>query len=42
MLREYEEQFMEAQQYYEEAKQKALSSADVSKQRDIETLSTRI
>ncbi len=42
MLREYEEQFMEAQQYYEEAKQKALSSADVSKQLDIETLSTLI
>ena len=42
MLREYEEQFMAAQQYYEEAKQKALSSADVSKQLDIETLSTLI
>ena len=42
MLREYEEQYLAAQQTYEEAKQKALASADVSTQLDIQTLSSLI
>ena len=42
MLNTYETQFKEAQQQYEDAKQKALASADVSKMLDIDTLAQLI
>ena len=42
MLNNYETQFKEAQQQYEDAKQKALASADVSKMLDIDTLAQLI
>ena len=42
MLNTYETQFKEAQQQYEDAKQKALASADVTKMLDIDTLAQLI
>ena len=42
MLNTYETQFKEAQQQYEDAKQKALASADVAKLLDIDTLAQLI
>ena len=42
MLNDYETQFKEAQLQYEDAKQKALASADVSKMLDIDTLAQLI
>ena len=42
MLNTYETQFKEAQQQYEDAKQKALASADVAKMLDIDTLAQLI
>ena len=42
MLNNYETQFKEAQQQYEDAKQKALASADVTKMLDIDTLAQLI
>ncbi len=42
MLNSYETQFKEAQLQYEDAKQKALASADVSKMLDIDTLAQLI
>ena len=42
MLNEYEKQLSEAKQEYESAKEKALASADVAKQLDIDTLATLI
>ncbi len=42
MLNTYETQFKEAQQQYEDAKEKALASADVTKMLDIDTLAQLI
>ena len=42
MLNTYETQFKEAQQQYEDAKEKALASADVAKMLDIDTLAQLI